>query len=304
MSPLALALVLAAALCHASWNLIAKRSGGGGNEFVLMSSAWVGILWAPAAVWAGLRGVSGWGVGEWGILAASALLHVLYFRCLLHGYSVSDLTVVYPLARGSGPLLSSVAAVFVLGERLSVLGGAGALAVVLGVFFIAGGPAVVRQMIGTDALPACEQRLRVRHRLHLGLFWGGLTGVFVASYTVVDAYAVKTMLLSPVLVDYVGNVLRIPVLAPLVLRNPARMAAAWRAHWKAALAIAVLGPTSYIMVLYAMKLAPLSHVAPARELSMLFAALLGGSLLGEGDRRLRILGALSIAVGVMALALG
>ncbi len=304
MSPLALALVLAAALCHASWNLIAKRSGGGGNEFVLMSSAWVGILWAPAAVWAGLRGVSGWGAGEWGILAASALLHVLYFRCLLHGYSVSDLTVVYPLARGSGPLLSSVAAVFVLGERLSVLGGAGALAVVLGVFLIAGGPAVVRQMIGTDALPACEQRLRARHRLHLGLFWGGLTGVFVASYTVVDAYAVKTMLLSPVLVDYVGNVLRIPVLAPLVLRNPARMTAAWRAHWKAALAIAVLGPTSYIMVLYAMKLAPLSHVAPARELSMLFAALLGGSLLGERDRRLRILGALSIAVGVMALALG
>jgi drug/metabolite transporter (DMT)-like permease len=304
MSPLALALVLAAALCHASWNLIAKRSGGGGNEFVLMSSAWVGILWAPAAVWAGLRGVSGWGVGEWGILAASALLHVLYFRCLLHGYSVSDLTVVYPLARGSGPLLSSVAAVFVLGERLSVLGGAGALAVVLGVFLIAGGPAVVRQMIGTDALPACEQRLRVRRRLHLGLFWGGLTGVFVATYTVVDAYAVKTMLLSPVLVDYVGNVLRIPVLAPLVLRNPARMTAAWRAHWKAALAIAVLGPTSYIMVLYAMKLAPLSHVAPARELSMLFAALLGGSLLGEGDRRLRILGALAIAVGVMALALG
>lgn len=304
MSPLALALVLAAALCHATWNLIAKRSGGGGNEFVLLSAAWVGIVWAPAAVWAGLRGVSGWGAWEWGVLAASALLHVLYFRCLLHGYSVSDLTVVYPLARGSGPLLSSVAAVFVLGERLSLLGGAGAISVILGVFLIAGGPSVVRQLVGLDALPTCEHRLKARHRLHLGLIWGGLTGVFIASYTVVDAYAVKTMLISPILVDYVGNVLRIPVLAPLVLRNPERMAAAWRSHWKPALAIAVIGPTSYITVLFAMKLAPLSHVAPAREVSMLFAALLGGSLLGEGDRRSRILGAIAIAIGVMALALG
>lgn len=128
--------------------------------------------------------------------------------------------------------------------------------------------------------------------------------MFIASYTVVDAYAVKTMLISPILVDYVGNVLRIPVLAPLVLRNPERMATAWRSHWKAALAIAVIGPTSYITVLFAMKLAPLSHVAPAREVSMLFAAVLGGSLLGEGDRRSRIFGAIAIAIGVMALALG
>ena len=70
------------------------------------------------------------------------------------------------------------------------------------------------------------------------------------------------------------------------------------------LAVAVLGPASYVMVLYAMRLAPLSHVAPARELSMLFAALAGGSLLGEGDRALRLLGAAFIALGVMGLALG
>lgn len=304
MSPVALVLVLVAALCHASWNLIAKRSGGGGNEFVLLSSAWVAVVWAPAAVWAGLQEVGAWGALEWGILAASALLHVLYFRCLLQGYSVSDLTVVYPLARGSGPLLSSLAAVFVLGERFGLLGAAGALSVVLGVFLIAGGPALMRQVLGPDAPPTCEHRVRARQRLRLGLFWGGLTGVFVAAYTVVDAYAVKTLLLSPVLVDYVGNVLRIPVLAPLALRNPERLAATWRVHWKATLAIAVMGPTSYILVLFAMKLAPLSHVAPAREVSMLFAALLGGSLLGEGDRRSRLLGAFAIAVGVMALALG
>lgn len=66
----------------------------------------------------------------------------------------------------------------------------------------------------------------------------------------------------------------------------------------------MVSPVSYVLVLYAMQVAPLSHVAPAREVSMLFAALIGGHLLGEGDRLLRLIGAVSIAVGVMALALG
>lgn len=305
MSPLALALVLAAALCHASWNLIAKRSGGGGNEFVLMSSILVGLVWAPVVAWTGAQGVAAWGWVEWTVLAVSAAVHVLYFRCLLHGYAVSDLTVVYPLARGSGPLLSSVAAVFVLGETLSWMGAAGALAVVAGVFLIAGGPGLLRQLLGRgEAGGLSESRAFVRQRLHRGLFWGALTGVFIATYTVIDGYAVKVLLISPILVDYVGNVLRIPVMGPFALRDPARFKAVWRAQWKPALAIAVLGPSSYIMVLYAMQLAPLSHVAPAREVSMLFAALAGGSLLGEGDRWLRLLGAAAIALGVTGLALG
>ncbi|MCZ8073434.1 MAG: EamA family transporter, partial [Paucibacter sp.] len=302
MSPLALALVLAAAVCHASWNLIAKRSGGGGNEFVLMSSILVGLVWAPVVAWTGIQGVAAWGWLEWVVLAVSAAVHVLYFRCLLHGYAVADLTVVYPLARGSGPLLSSVAAVFVLGESLSWLGAAGALSVVAGVFLIAGGPGLLRQLLGRgEAGALSKSRAFVRQRLHRGLFWGALTGVFIATYTVIDGYAVKVLLISPILVDYVGNVLRIPVMGPFALRDPARFKAVWRAQWKAALAIAVLGPTSYIMVLYAMQLAPLSHVAPAREVSMLFAALAGGSLLGEGDRWLRLLGAAAIALGVAGL---
>ena len=68
--------------------------------------------------------------------------------------------------------------------------------------------------------------------------------------------------------------------------------------------MAVLGPLAYMLVLYAVRLAPISHVAPARELSMLFAALIGGRLLGEGDRWLRIAGAMCIAGGVAALVLG
>lgn len=293
MTPLALALVLAAAACHATWNLVAKKAGGG-NNFVLMGSLMVSVLWIPVVVWVGVQELVRWGIAEWLLLAASALLHVVYFRTLLHGYEVSDLTVVYPVARGSGPLLSSVGAVIVLGETISPVGAIGALAVVAGVFLIAGGPGLWRKAHEP------EQRKRVRR----GLLWGALTGALIAGYTVIDGYAVKIMLISPVLVDYVGNVLRIPVMLPFVLRNRQGFLQAWRAQWRSALVVSILGPLSYVMVLYAVRLAPLSHVAPAREVSMLFAALAGGTLLGESDRWLRLLGAAAIATGVVALALG
>jgi uncharacterized membrane protein len=294
MSPTALALVLAAALCHASWNLMAKRAGGSGNPFVLLSSLLTVTLWLPLGLWAWLGDDTHWGWQPWAALGASALVHILYFRSLMQGYAVADLTVVYPVARGSGPLLSSAAAVVVLGEVLSLVGLFGALAVVAGVFLIAGGPGLLRQVHE----PAQRQRVL------RGLRWGGLTGVFIAGYTVIDGYAVKVLMISPILVDYVGNALRLPLMLPFALRDPAAFRLAARQQWRAALAVAVLGPLSYIMVLYAVRMAPLSHVAPAREVSMLFAALAGGTLLGESDRLLRLLGAASIALGVLALALG
>ena len=255
MTPLALALVLAAAICHATWNMVAKRAGGG-NSFVLISALLVGLVWAPLAFWVGLQEVRAWGWAEWLILIVSAVAHILYFCTLLHGYAVADLTVVYPVARGSGPLLSTVGAVLVLGESVSMLGAAGALTVVAGVFLIAGGPGLWRE----------AHVLQHRARVQRGLLWGALTGVFIASYTVIDGYAVKIMLISPILVDYVGNVLRIPVMLPFALRDRAGFVRAWRAQWRAALA--------------------------------------GGTLLGESDRALRLLGAACIALGVVGLAVG
>jgi drug/metabolite transporter (DMT)-like permease len=95
----------------------------------------------------------------------------------------------------------------------------------------------------------------------------------------------------------------VPVSLPAVLRDRAGFMPALRKQWKHALIVAIGAPTAYILVLYAMRLAPLSRVAPARELSMLFAALIGGQLLGEGERGWRIAGAVFIAVGVAALAM-
>jgi uncharacterized membrane protein len=96
----------------------------------------------------------------------------------------------------------------------------------------------------------------------------------------------------------------VSLLAPSVLRDRAAAAKLWRMQWRHALVVATISPVAYVLVLYAMREAPLSHVAPAREVSMLFAALIGGHLLGEGERVPRLLGAGMIAAGVVALGLG
>jgi uncharacterized membrane protein len=131
-----------------------------------------------------------------------------------------------------------------------------------------------------------------------------LTGGFIAAYTVTDSYAVKFLAMSPILLDYFGNLVRMVLLAPVALKDRATTARMWREQWKYALLVAAISPVSYVLVLYAVQQAPISHVAPAREVSMLFAALIGGHLLREGDRLLRLLGALFIAAGVVALAMG
>jgi drug/metabolite transporter (DMT)-like permease len=289
----ALALVLVAALLHATWNLAAKKAGGD-HRFAFISAAMVAVLWAPLAAWWGLGEVPRWGQLEWTLVGASSVVHVAYYNVLLKGYRVADFTVVYPLARGSGPLISAVGAVLLMGERLSAAGAAGVLAVCAGIFLIAGGPALWRQAHDPDA----------RTRLHAGLRWGALTGILIAIYTLIDGYAVKIVLVAPVLLDYMGNLLRVPLLLPAALRDRAALVRAWQAQWRHALVVAVLSPLAYVLVLYAVKMAPLSHVAPAREVSMLIAALLGGRLLGEQDRGLRLAGAACMALGVVALTVG
>ena len=293
MSASALALVLVAALLHALWNVVTKKAGGDGR-FALLVACLIVVVWAPVGLWAGWDAVPRWGWAEWALIVASGVTHLAYFHVLLRGYAASDLTVVYPVARGTAPLVASLGAVLLLGESLSALGAVGVLAVTGGVFLIAGGPGL--WMKAHD--PA--QRARVT----AGVWWGGATGLLISSYTLIDGYAVKVWLISPILIDYFGNFARIPFMLPSALRNPAAVKEAWRTQWKHALVVATISPLAYVLVLYAVKLAPLSHVAPAREVSMLFAALFGGRLLGEGDRGLRVAGALCIGLGVAGLALG
>jgi drug/metabolite transporter (DMT)-like permease len=289
----AVLLVLLGALIHALWNIVAKHAHGDAR-FTFFSSAIMAVVWAPLALWLGWTIVPTWGAKEWLLIAASGFIHWVYFVCLLTGYRKSDLTIVYPLARGSGPLLSSMVAVLVFGEQLSALGALGIAGVVVGVFLVAGGPALFK---------AAHDPAR-RARVKAGVLWGLLTGALIACYTVLDAYTVKIVALSPILFDFWCNILRLPYAAVPALRDMPEAKRLWKLQWKHAAVVAVFSPIAYVCVLYAILIAPVSHVAPAREVSMLFAALIGGHLLGESDRGLRIAGAVAMAAGVIALALG
>ena len=289
----ALFLVLIGALIHALWNIAAKKAGGD-SRFTFFAALIMFVFWSPLCIWLGWNVVPTWGWLEWTVIAISGLVHWVYFICLLTGYRKSDLTVVYPVARGSGPLLSSGVAVIVFGEEFSAFGALGIAGVVIGVFLVAGGPALFRAAHDPSK----------RERIKTGVYWGALTGALIACYTILDAWAVKVLMLSPILFDYWCNVLRMPYSVMPVLRNLPEAKRLWSLQWKYAAIVGVLSPVGYVLVLYAAKIAPVSHVAPAREVSMLFAALIGGQLLGESDRGLRILGACCIAAGVMALALG
>ena len=299
MPTIAFGLVLVAALIHALWNFVAKQSGGD-IRFALLSNVALCLVWAPVGLVFAWRDVGGFGTLQWSLVAASAAVHVVYYTTLLRGYRLGDLSVVYPLARGTGPLLTAVVATTFLSETLGIVGWFGVAGIVGGIVVIAGGPRLVHAL--RRGAHSHEDAVRLR----TGAGYGLATGAFIALYTLIDGYAVKHAHVSPILVDYLSNAIRLPltVLAIAVLsrRAPLPIASYAGSMWKSALAVGVLSPVAYVLVLYAIGMAPLSQIAPMREVSMLFAAYLGGSQLAERNPRERLLGAACIAAGVIAIA--
>ena len=284
MSVLALGLVLLAALTHASWNLSAKYAAES-KHFVWLFSAGSVLIYGPvvAAVVYVERPV--FELRHWLTLAATSVLHLAYSLSLQSGYRHSDLSVVYPIARGTGPLLSFIAAAFLLGELPTAQSIAGLVLIVGGILLVAG-------IVGHH-----------RRAPGVGVFYGLLTGALIAAYTLNDGWAVKVLLISPFVIDFTGNLFRMAVLAPRAWRDRARVALEARTYRKAVIVVSVLGPLGYILVLFAMRLAPISHVAPARELSTLVGAWFGSRLLREDSGPWRIVGAALIVAGVISLAI-
>lgn len=288
----ALLLVLLAAFIHASWNLLLKRVREPAVPLTFAITGVMSVAYTPVALLLygdSLAAIPGFG---WQLIAASGLLHVAYFLALQTGYARADLSVVYPVARGVGPLISAVLAIILFAEPVTPGAVAGLLLIVGGTFVIAGGVEIVRRgwSPGTRA----------------GLGWGAATGLFIAGYTIIDGAAIKLASIAPVLFDWLSNLARLVLVAPLALRGEARaqLVPLLRRNWRAVTAIALISPISYILVLSAMRVAPVSHVAPAREVSMLIAAFFGARLLGEGHLARRLLGAAMIAGGVAGLTLG
>jgi drug/metabolite transporter (DMT)-like permease len=284
MPALALAAVLLAALTHATWNLAAKRAAAS-RHFVWMYSALTVLLYLPIVAWIVWTTRPQFTAVHWGVLAATGVLHMGYSLILQAGYRASDLSLVYPLARGAGPLLSFFLAALLLGEAVTWVSLLGVVLVVSGILLVSG-------------------MFSEHHRApRAGILYGLATGLFIASYTVNDGWAVKVLLISPFIVDYGGNLFRVVCLSPAAWLDRARLLQECREFARPVAIVSVLGPLGYILVLYAMQLAPVGHVAPARELSTLVGTYFGARLLQEKAAPARLAGAACIVAGVISLAL-
>ncbi len=285
MSLFALSLVLAAACCHATWNFLVKKIDGG-PELVWLFSSWTSILYLPVVVFVFWIDRPIFGLEEIVFLAGSAALHMAYFLVLQQGYKKGDLSLVYPTARATGPLISVTFAVLLLDESISLQIIAGGLAIVIGIFFLTGG------------------FKRSAAHLTTSLMFGLATGILIGGYTAWDAYTVTTLAISPIILDYASAISRAVFLSPYAVTRKKLVQQHWRNHKIAVLTIAVLNSLAFILFLVALTFTPLVYAAPAREVSVLITVLLGTLLLGEGQLRQRLSWAMLIMLGMILLTTG
>jgi drug/metabolite transporter (DMT)-like permease len=286
LSGTALSLVLAAALLHATWNLAAKGVGSSRIAFIWLYVVASAAIWVPLGVlWVLVTGERP--TWSWlGAAAVSSALHIVYQLVLQRGYAEGDLNLVYPLARGTGPLLTFAVAVTLLGERPGAAAVAGVVAVISGVLLISLGHS--------------------RGHARAGTAWGVATGATIASYTLWDNHAVTSLSVPPVPYFVLGILVQLPVLAVLVRRDadPVPPREVWRSTRWPVLAVAICSPLAYILVLRAMQLAPVGLVATGREASIVVGALFGWLVLREPRPARRLVGAVVVLVGIGMIAVG
>jgi drug/metabolite transporter (DMT)-like permease len=286
LSVAVLGLCLLAAVAHAAWNLLAKGAQGG-QGFVWLYTVSASVLYLPALVVALIVAPGPLGVAAFVLMAGSGALHTVYASLLQRGYRTGDLSLVYPLARGTGPLISTVLAIVIYAERPSPVALAGAGMIVIAVL------ALARPTPGMA---------RETHRTAAGL--AVLTGVAIAGYTLWDKHAVDALALSPLVYYWGTNTANAILLTALIRKRRGAVRLAWSTSRSQALGVALLSPLAYVLILFALARAPVSAVAPARELSILIGTLLGTTVLAEGDGARRAVASAAIVAGVVALALG
>lgn len=284
----ALILVLLAAFTHATWNYAAKRSGGG-LPFVWVSSVFALGLYAVAGTAYWLWRQPDLPANVWWIVLGSGALKTAYALLLQRAYRSGDFSVVYPLTRGTAPLLATLGAIAFFGERPTPLALAGGGIIIASIFYLTGGPA----MFHTD-----------RAHLRKGLLYGLACGTCVGIYTVWDQRAVFHLQLPPVLYDGGTQLVLFAILSPFAWRRRTEVAEMWRTQRLNAALVGLLSPVAYVLVLYAMSFTPVSYIAPAREISIVIGAFFGAKLLKESDPARRLLAAGGMVAGIIALALG
>lgn len=270
-----LALVLLAAVAHAAWNGWLKKSS---PDFVGMAALSIG--WLILGV-VGLLFVGPPTVSHWPLLLSTTVVHTTYAALLVTAYRHGELSLAYPIARGTGPIIVMLAAPFLLHEYLKAHD-------LLAVALIVAGILVI-------GLAGAGASLRERHAIFLSL----ATGVTIALYTLIDAAGARAGL-SPH--TYSVWLFVLTAIAMLVVTASVHRGATFtllRPHLRHGIAVGLLSAVAYSIVLWAMTVAPAALVAAVRETSILFAALIGWGLLGEKITRLRWLGVILTVIGLL-----
>jgi drug/metabolite transporter (DMT)-like permease len=293
--PLAIGLALVAAVLHGTWNVLVKVGGEPMGVFQRATTLAALAATPPTAVAWLVTGRPGFTPAAAGLAALSAVLELAYLWLLSAAYNRGELSVVYPIARGSAPLLAVVAGLGLLGERLAPAQLAGVGLLLLGILVV-----TLPQTSGRATLPAL------------------LTGVAIAAYSAVDRVGVR--LSTPWLYGWLlvcllaiglsvsmwlrAKVARhpgVPLSAPVTGGDdpPSRPIA-----WRRAAVIGAFMWSAYLLVLIALSIAPLSVVSPVRETSVVAVAVWGVWKLRERRAAgMKLLGACATLAGVALLAL-
>lgn len=275
MTPATLGLVLLAALLHAGWNLLVKSSG---DRLVAVWGV-VSVATACSVVVLAVAGLPP--QATWPYVVASAVIHVGYNIALALAYDRADLSVSYPIARGSAPMLATLGGVLFLGDDPGASG-------VLGVLLVSGGIIALARARGTAN----------------GLGWAIVTGLFISSYTLVDAAGVRAggesirFLALTFVLQWFGLTAWV-----VSQRGWQRVRDEVVAGGPNLLLAGIGSPLAYLLVLIAARTAPIGLVSGLRETSVLIAVLLGRALLDEPVERRHLLAAGVIVTGAIAIAM-
>jgi drug/metabolite transporter (DMT)-like permease len=272
--------VLFAALCHAGWNALIKVGFDPLSTTTLISigSGLVALALLP------LVGVPAWSAWPW--LIASVFIHLVYFAALIESYCTGDLGQVYPIARGSAPLMTATATTVLVGEHLSPIGWSGIVALVAGVFLLSmrGG----RELAQTD-----------RRAVGYALF----TALTICAYSVVDGIGARLSVNPNAYSLWLFVGIALMMLPYALYRDGRNVIPAMQMYWRRGFAGGALQVLSYGIAIWAMTVAPIAIVATLRETSVLFGAVIAVVVLKEPLRAVRIAAALLIVCGLTLIRL-
>jgi len=282
LTPATLAILVCAAVLHSSAH-VALKGGKDKLAFAWWQLAAILVFYSPVL----LTAKWDWPPWVWLIIFVSGLVEAAYFYTTSRAYTLGDLSVTYPLARGSAPLFIALWAILFLHERPSALGYIGIVTIAVGLFLV--------------NLPSLADITRpLRGLAQPAARWALSAGLCISAYSTMDKVGVR--FISPLL--YIYLVLIVTWLALIPFESASALKAEWQINkWKAVWAgVAVVG--AYTLVLVAMQRSPVSYVGSVREMSVVLTAWIGSTFLGEGKAGLRVTASALVVAGIILIALG